>query len=747
MYLRILSVLIILTCFRISSSNAAVNITCEFGYVEDKYTVKISNQTYKSTEKGLKIYGRHINRMKNPDVKVLDASYRYNKLDIVPSTLLQIFVNLAELRMENCGLKRLTVTSFKYCGKIKIMKFGVDEIDIEAGVFKMCESLEVLEFNGNNIKSINSYAFKGLDKLHTLKMDKCNLRTIEPELLLPLFYLDHIHITGNKIEELPNGLFDELEYLKTMNLSNNELTSFSSSFLKRKNHLEIIDLSENNIETLDRMFLENWPNNAALNIESNICIDKKFGHLGTNDLPMIEVVEFFMNCFDEEKTVQPIIQPNSTSTTEEPKPKSSESSESDSDEKSTSESKKKEDIKQKLDETESSSEKTKVVSKKRESENNEHSAEKSKAAIKKNESEDKKDVEKSSEKKDNDLDKKDNISNEKVVDKLVEPLTTNTTEPKDDENKENSRDSPFEFVKESTDNIKQNSSGIIDDKESQESTTKAVPDKSVSSESDSDEDSDEKTTEISTTESTTTTTEATTEATTKKHKKKGKKGKTATEVVTESTVTVAQNETNLEIATTSFETFTESETTEGIEEMISVTDSIVQETTEKVEDKDQLHDYEQATCRFYIDADKNYNCELVNVTQYLKRINTEHFNGYTSENVNGIFFRQSKLFQVPRIVSVTFPNLIELSIEKTNLKVMDDEFIEDCGNIKRINLRNNKIRRVERNSLKACNNLEHIDLSGNPIETIEGGIFDCNPQLSLTFNAMKILPVSNSEMP
>ena len=118
---------------------------------------------------------------------------------------------------------------------------------------------------------------------------------------------------------------------------------------------------------------------------------------------------------------------------------------------------------------------------------------------------------------------------------------------------------------------------------------------------------------------------------------------------------------------------------------------------------------------------------------------------YKNEQVNGIFFRQSKLFQVPKIVSSTFPNLVELSIEKTNLKVMDDEFIEDCGNIKRINLRNNKIRRVEKNSLKACLNLEHVDLSGNPIETIEGGIFECNPKLSLTYNAMKILPTSHVE--
>lgn len=628
-------------------SSAVTNITCEFGHEDDKYTVRIKNQTYKSSERGIKIYGRHLFRHKNHDVVVLDASFSNNLLEIIPSTLLQIFINLTELKLEKCGLKKLIPTSFKYCEKVKIMKFGIDRIEIEAGVFRMCRNLEVLEFNGNQFQRMDPFAFRGLTSLKVLKMHDCNMHTIDQPLLMPLQGLEEIHITKNSISEIPRTALQDMSNLRVMNFSNNELTAFSTAYIKSKNHLEYVDLSENNIETLDRRILEDWPNNAELDLSSNICIDKKFGKLGTNELPMFDVVEQLMDCFEDAS-------------------KSSVNDES-------------------------------SITNDAESTTSTPSASKEK-------------------------------SNEEKLE--VKPLETSTTVETnittDDQNVEDMTDSPFEFAKD----VNDSSTNI--DETTESTTTKKIESGELYSDESSEAVSSTTQETTSTTQETTTSTTTVAETTTtmKKRRKKGKKGKTTVE---DTTTTSPENETTVMAETTP------TEETSTVTENSSSYDTTTENTTEN-ENAPQLHEYEQSTCRFYVDSDKNYNCELTGVSQQLKRINVNHFEGYTNINVSGIYFRDSRLFHVPKIVAKTFPNLELLSIENTNLKVMDDEFIEECGTIKRINLRDNKIRHVERNALKACIFLEFVDLSRNPIEKIEGGIFECNPKLSVIIDKLTILP-------
>jgi hypothetical protein len=153
-----------------------------------------------------------------------------------------------------------------------------------------------------------------------------------------------------------------------------------------------------------------------------------------------------------------------------------------------------------------------------------------------------------------------------------------------------------------------------------------------------------------------------------------------------------------------------------------------------------LHPYEQAWCRFFVDAENNYNCVLENVTSEVKRINTDHLSGFDSRKVAGLFLRQSVLVRLPLIFFDTFENLEYLSVENTNIKQLDEDTVKDgCGKLKSISLKNNKIRRLERHALKECENLENIDLTGNPMEYIEGDIFNYNPKLSITMGSLKLV--------
>lgn len=608
-------------CVRLSF--AALNITCEFSIDEGKYTVKLTNQSFKATDRGVKIYGRHINRSKNTEVLILDASNRGNNLELPPAVLFQIFINLIEIRMEKCGLKALNADTFKYCRNIQKMKFGYDEMEIEDSVFKTCKKLEILEFNNNNFKKISSNALDGLENLKKLKMSSCNLQEMEPSLFLPLLSLEEINLSGNKIKEIPTTALEDMSQLRIMNFSNNHLLTFKTALLAHKPFLKQVDLSRNHIITLEPHMLENWQNNAALNLESNVCVDRNFGYIGTSDEPLIDVVAALKDCLQDQKSSVNV---------------------------------------------------TKVSS--MESKGNSESLESILGEVENNEPE-KQNLMKINDEQTVNMKSTNGSEEIKFGDNLqVVPIIETLHVMKDEGNVEDMTDSPFEFFKDSW--TKFSTLPPTSPENSQEESKQKVSEESLES--------------------------------TSAPVKLNKTGNESNE---------QQNSSSKEVFSSPFEIF------EGANV--------------------KFHDYEQAACRFYIDADKNYNCELNGVTNQLKQINVEHLHNRTNTDVNGVYFRNSKLFQVPKVIIHTFPNLVLLSIEKTNLKVMDDEFLEECGTIKKINLRQNKIRRVEKNSLKACSFLEEIDLSQNPIETIEGGIFESNTKVNFVFNDLRILPVRSSD--
>lgn len=722
-------ILLILVVF--GSAQAAVNITCDFAYEGDEYVAKLQNQSYNTAHRGMKIYGRHEFTRNNAHVTVLDAGFKKNKFEIVPTTLLRIFSNLAEIRFQDAGLKTLTTDSFKYCQKVKTIKFENDDMNISANTFKQCRSLEVLHFNNNDLSAIDKDAFFGLENLKILNVENCNLYSVFKlrELLKPLKRLEEINLSGNNLKQFPTEALQNLPALRKINMSFNEMTAFNSLNLKFNQHLEFLDVSNNSIQSLDRTFLENWQNNAGLDIRSNVCIDKKYDALGTEQSPMFEVVGDFMECFSDTKKVpQPPTTPNLSKDDED---------ESDSNEETVTTKT-------------TAAQANNSLTNENDVKNNTHTfIDNEKANVTQT------DVASD----DDEKQKSTSVDDDGVV---GEQMSKNV------EIKEEKMmtDSPFEFAHNNGNETK-----IVDVKEiveknqgsvnftlpiSKVDVSSVVGNKKNSSESVSEENVEELANSTLIDE---TTTEATSTAAGKKKRRKNKKGKieaSTLPTIVEASEAVKESG-NLSINETALESEIIDKSTTEIDEATSMPDkstsesvliessqSEIAETTAQslaaAIPHDYLHEYEQATCQFHIDQNQKYNCVLRNVSQELKRVNVNHLGNLTNENVSAVHFRQSNLVHVPVFLTNFFPNLDYLSFENSNLKVMDNEFIVDCKNIKTLDMKNNKIRRVERDSLKACIDLEEVDLSGNPIETIEGGVFECNPKLSIKINSLKILP-------
>jgi hypothetical protein len=142
-------------------------------------------------------------------------------------------------------------------------------------------------------------------------------------------------------------------------------------------------------------------------------------------------------------------------------------------------------------------------------------------------------------------------------------------------------------------------------------------------------------------------------------------------------------------------------------------------------------------CCYFIDQAGRYSCVINNVELELQSITGNHatVNGkiYTDANVTAVYFKNSILSRVPKLVFEKFPNTEFLSIPNSQLVDIDDNMFELCQNLKSLDVSENLISRIGKTSLQKCQKLETLDLSGNPIAGLESDIFKLGLQLKTIF--------------
>lgn len=685
-------------------SSLSAAITGKFAKNGTDYVCRVYSQAYHVDDKVLKIYGKHMKvrgndtdyAYGNNNVTVFDASNKLNDIQKIPTTVLHLFPNLSVMKLEAINLKVIDENSFERCSNLKKLFFGKDNIEfIGPGVFEPCSNLEEIVFNGSVINSIDDEAFRGLSKLKVLKFIGNNFTQISPELFKGLTELTELTITGNPITTFDPNVFLALTNLRVLNLENNALASVSSDLLRFKEKLEIVSFRNNSIVMIDNRMLENWPNHAELNLLGNICIDRNFGPLGTDLLPMSDVVGYFANCYGALKVLE--LENGFKGST---------------------------DINSEYEENEStlfselSSEST--------SGSSEH----------------------------------DEIANES-------PVTNSTVVVEEtDENLSESSESEYQETKMSTTQASPDKENFEDKfgpeqpiyfrenvTSSEEQTTIEEADHDHGVESSEGDEEEEYFEEGDNKESTTPTPSS--EGATDDISIPNYSGNVT--IVDDDTIAAA----NISEPIESNSTFNSSNTSidesnQGSDTSIDGSDqdadttfnetTIFNESSSETDSAEQsafLHSYEQADCRFYVSAKNEYTCVLKNVKNTLKRINIKHIDeDFTNDNVTVLFMRDCDLLHIPRVIFDVFPHLKSLSMERCGIKTMDAELFEVCGNLQNLDLSNNKILQVKGDSLKMCPMLGFVDLTSNPVEKIESSIFECNPKLSISLGALKIVSQS-----
>lgn len=705
-------------------------ITGKFGLIGKDYTCRMMGQTYKVDDKSVKIYGKH-SRKKfglfkkgygNKNVTIFEASDLKNNIQKVPSPIFKLFVNLRELHMVGTNLKVLDGNSFTNCKNLKKTIFGKDHIEsISAGVFEPCLNLEVLEFNGNVIDKINNDAFKGLTNLRTLKLNGNNFATINPTLFAPLKGLTELTITNNPIVKFHPDSFLGMPNLRLLDLSHNHLAFVSSLLFRFKNKLQHVNLSQNAITTVEHTVFQNWPNHATLNMTHNTCVNKDFGPIGTEKLPMAQVVVHFKKCFikvDEKKIKKHPSKPIPPRAA----PKGVPSKVIPVDGHPTT---------IKGHEVPAKGHATpvkghEVPAKTKEAHKKGH------AVTGKN----------------HPTTAKGHPSPPKGKQGPLPAQPAKTTKKTEidifgDDSKAHDKDSDEM-------NVKGLSISLSDSEEAHKKATtkgkaavhnvphKGAPPKVVP----------HKGAPVTPSHNTTASTIV-----------KGKKHLTVEEMK-KIAIEFAKKEAAAHMHKQTEHKPTSKVVIDKHGHKVIVTDTtpahgkpahappkgkqgppkpVGKAAAATPVKPSSLHPYEQSACRFYINAKNEYICVLRNVASTLKLINTEHLKGHVNKDVTVLYIRDANLITIPKVIFTTFPNLVKLSVGSSGLKIMDSDLFEVCGKLKHLDLANNKIEVVRGDSLKKCKSLETVDLSKNPVERIESKIFSNNPKLSVALGELKIV--------
>ena len=131
------------------------------------YTCTMRFLAYSRDMDSLNVTGVHLTGKCDDDV--IRVVITQSGILYVPSPMFDIFLNIETVEIDNAGLQKLNINSFRNADKLTKFKSYRNKLQrIDARAFYAIEALEKLELDANIVEEIDENAFEGLDKLKTL---------------------------------------------------------------------------------------------------------------------------------------------------------------------------------------------------------------------------------------------------------------------------------------------------------------------------------------------------------------------------------------------------------------------------------------------------------------------------------------------------------------------------------------------------------------------------------------------------
>lgn len=160
------------------------------------------------------------------------------------------------------GMNSLLDLNLRYNNRIDDLNF----------VASLPNTLLRLDLGANNITDIPDNIFCHLSKLVFLDLSYNKIKTIGEKTLVGLKKLSDLDLWGNSIEQILNGPYDDLRCMQNLNFCNNEISVIEKGFAKHMNNLQFLNLNipRNMQSKLERGLFYGLPAGSTVYISPNV---------------------------------------------------------------------------------------------------------------------------------------------------------------------------------------------------------------------------------------------------------------------------------------------------------------------------------------------------------------------------------------------------------------------------------------------------------------------------------------------
>ncbi|XP_053204523.1 G-protein coupled receptor GRL101-like [Panonychus citri] len=143
----------------------------------------------------------------------------FNKLD-----------KMVHIDLSNCLIQRIESGTFQNLGILKVLILSDNQLTelTNENIFTGLISLGTIIFNGNRIKSIAPFAFKGLSAINALDLGRQQLTTIKRNTFNGMRSLVTLDLSNNQLNYIEEGAFVGLVRLTSLDLTGNKFNEMGT---------------------------------------------------------------------------------------------------------------------------------------------------------------------------------------------------------------------------------------------------------------------------------------------------------------------------------------------------------------------------------------------------------------------------------------------------------------------------------------------------------------------------------------
>lgn len=184
--------------------------------------------------------------------KVKKIVFSRCNLSSLPTDLFAVYKNVAQVRIEVSGLKKLNENTFIGANALDGLFVQYNELtEIPEYLFRYAPNIENIDFSRNNINRIDLTAFNNIAKVRSLSLSQNQITSLPDRMFASFKKECTVHLENNKIRQIDATTFADGSAIVRMDLSFNEIVTVKPHAFDDLINLEYLVMSHNPIKQLD----------------------------------------------------------------------------------------------------------------------------------------------------------------------------------------------------------------------------------------------------------------------------------------------------------------------------------------------------------------------------------------------------------------------------------------------------------------------------------------------------------------